>query len=140
MVKNVSKEEIEKWIGVINSLHYTASGYRNDLRSLGTMEQIIYEALRKEDGKYNTKEKMATYFLYEIAIKHPFWDGNKRTALITGLFIILKDMDKVKKIFPCDWSDMTNVWVRFMLDVAMEKYSYDEVLERIKEMFKCVGD
>lgn len=136
MVKNVKPEEIKNWIKVICKIHTDTTGYRNDLRSVGTMEQTVFEVLRQED-KYNTKEKMAAYLLYEIAIKHPFWDGNKRTALMTALYIMKLKTDE---FFPKDWSDTENLIVRFMLDVAIEKYSYDEVLEIIKEMFKYIGD
>jgi death-on-curing protein len=61
-------------------------GFEGVIRDQGTLEFIVYEGNRKP----NTVRK-AAWFLYKIATEHPFFQGNKRTALLTALLILKLD-------------------------------------------------
>ncbi len=54
-------------------------GGTRGLRDEGTLELLVYKANRE-----NTTFRRAALILYTIAVQHPFFDGNKRTALVTA--------------------------------------------------------
>ena len=54
-------------------------GGTRGLRDEGTLELLVYKANRE-----NTAFRRAALILYTIAAQHPFFDGNKRTALVTA--------------------------------------------------------
>ncbi|MBU3896587.1 MAG: Fic family protein [Nanoarchaeota archaeon] len=134
MIKNVSKEEINVWIKKIEDIHFEITGNQNDMINRGILEHILFECLR--NNKYKNKEKFATFILMEIAINHPFWDGNKRTALLSALKFLRTENENTVKLYPQSWEDRTNRIVRFMEDVAQREYEFDDVLKVIKDRFK----
>ncbi len=54
-------------------------GGTRGLRDEGTLELLVYKANRE-----NTAFRRAALILHMIAARHPFFDGNKRTALVTA--------------------------------------------------------
>ena len=62
------------------------AGFEGIIRDWATLEYIVYEADRKSDTV-----RKAAWFLYKIATEHPFFQGNKRTALLTALLILKLD-------------------------------------------------
>lgn len=134
MIKNVSKEEIETWINKIEDIHFEITGNKNDLINRGTLEHILFEGLRND--KYDVKDKFAAFILIEIAVNHPFWDGNKRTALLTALRLLCMEEEDIIQIYPKSWEDRTDKVVKFMIEVAEGKLRYDDVLKVIRDRFK----
>jgi death-on-curing protein len=61
-------------------------GFEGVIRDLGTLEYIVSAGKRKNDPI-----RKASWFLYKIASEHPFFQGNKRTALLTALLILRLD-------------------------------------------------
>lgn len=61
-------------------------GFEGAIRDLGTLEYIVSAGKRKTDTI-----RKASWFLYKIASEHPFFQGNKRTALLTALLILKLD-------------------------------------------------
>ena len=61
-------------------------GFEGVIRDLGTLEYIVSAGKRKNDTI-----RKASWFLYKIASEHPFFQGNKRTALLTALLILRLD-------------------------------------------------
>lgn len=61
-------------------------GFEGVIRDLGTLEYIVSAGKRKNDTI-----RKASWFLYKIASEHPFFQGNKRTALLTALLILKLD-------------------------------------------------
>ena len=61
-------------------------GFEGEIRDKGTLEYIVYEENRKSDTI-----RKASWYLYKIATEHPFFQGNKRTALLTALLILKID-------------------------------------------------
>ena len=69
---------------------------KTPVRDEGTLEYIVQMFLKTAlldaaNHKEHTSVDDATYLLYEIATKHPFMDGNKRTATIMALAFIYKE-------------------------------------------------
>ena len=60
------------------------------LRDIGTLEHIVLEC-----GKTKGINRKASALLYEIATKHPFWDGNKRTAFASAEMILNMNGKKI---------------------------------------------
>jgi len=137
MIKNVPKEDIETWIETIEDIHFEITGNNNDLINRGTLEHILFEGLRND--KYNTKEKLAAFILVEITVNRPFWDGNKRTALITALKLLRTENEDTIKLYPQSWEDRTNKIIKFMEEVAQRKYKFDAVFCNSFECCRCVG-
>jgi len=54
-------------------------GGTGGLLTHGTLELLVYKVNREKDVF-----KRATLILYTIAAQHPFFDGNKRTSLVTA--------------------------------------------------------
>ena len=61
-------------------------GFEGVIRDRGTLEYIVYEGSRKSDTI-----RKSSWFLFKIASEHPFFQGNKRTALLTALLILKID-------------------------------------------------
>jgi len=137
MVKKISKEEIELWIRKIEDIHFEITGNKNDLMNRGILERILFEGLRSD--RYDTKEKFVSFILTEIAINHPFWDGNKRTALLTALRLLYIEDENIMQVYPKNWEDRTDKIVKFMIEVAEGKHKYRDVLKIIRDRFKSLG-
>lgn len=54
-------------------------GGTDGIRDEGTLELLVYKANRE-----NTVFRRAALILHTIAVQHPFFDGNKRTALVVA--------------------------------------------------------
>ena len=79
--------------------------YPNLAFTLKVHDIVANEGLRDEAGldlichkvrdkRYETLTDKAAFLLYNIATKHPFINGNKRTALATALsFLVMNDYD-----------------------------------------------
>lgn len=71
-------------------------------------------------------------FIQSIVKNHPFIDGNKRTAFTGAITFLLTN----GKFVSAD----TNQVVKFMLRVANENISVDEIAEWLKKRTKNVSD
>ena len=56
---------------------------RDAIRDWGCIPTICYG-----DDFFDDSFKRASYYLHRIATRHPFMEGNKRTAFMTAAFII----------------------------------------------------
>lgn len=150
-MEKISKEAIENWKQNIKTAHKIATDYEPDrnLRSESDIEHIVYETermirLKTERGESAelVLQEAGAFLMREIATRHPFFDGNKRTALMSFLVLRYAELDaesiveKVKKYFPKSWDNKDDKIVSFMLELAQRKYTYDEVLKFVKETFK----
>jgi death on curing protein len=61
-------------------------GFEGVIRDHGTLEYIVNGGTRKTDSV-----RKAAWFLFKITTEHPFFQGNKRTALLTALLILKLD-------------------------------------------------
>lgn len=62
------------------------SGGIKGFRDLGLLESIIDHV--KNDTYYPTFEDKLTHIVYSVAMNHAFIDGNKRSALALGSFLM----------------------------------------------------
>ncbi len=136
----ISKEDIDKYKDIIKLIHVLAAkNEANKVRNESDLDFIIFSALKKP---FFTLKEAAAFFMYEIATKHPFFDGNKRTALMTFLVFRYSDLsndeitEKIKKHFPKSWDDKDNKIVKFMLELASYKRTYEDVVKFVDEAFK----
>ncbi len=151
LMEKINKETIDKWKQNIKAAHKVATGYEPDknLRSESDLDHIIYETermIRLKTERHESTElilqEAGAFLMHEIATRHPFFDGNKRTALMSFLILRYVELDaesvveKVKGYFPKSWDNKDDKIVNFMLELAQRKYTYDEVLRFIKETFK----
>ncbi len=144
----LEKEAIESVKIVIKKIHATATGYDPDrnLRSDSTLEFICYEVIREALKKHHLSiqaiEDLGAFLMHRIATRHPFFDGNKRTALMTFLIYKYQDMstdsiaEKIKKHYPKSWDNKNDKIVKFMVELAENKHDYANVLKFVKETFK----
>ncbi len=142
------KEKIDRLNELIKSLHEFITNYNpnKNLRSESDLDYIMYEAVKIQSKNPNLEEielyqKQSAFLMYEIATKHPFFDGNKRTALIVFLFYRYSNTEinslakKYVNTFK-NWGKKDDEIVDFMLSVAKGDYNYGNFLKRLKEIFK----
>jgi len=156
MSKELSKKEIETaieyWRNLIKNVHEVATSYKyeKNIRLEQDLDLIIYKSLKIKDPK-----ELAAHFLYEIATKHPFYDGNKRTALLTSLVVLAKTICegnkelymRIFKEYLKQRDENFNAkhqsdkrLVKFMENVADKKKTKQEVIEFIEKQFIKAGD
>ncbi|MFH0830319.1 MAG: Fic family protein [Candidatus Aenigmatarchaeota archaeon] len=125
----------------ILEVHHIATGYEPGdkmLRDRGTLEFLVYSSLRKCGSD---TDKIAASLLHGIATMHPFMDGNKRTALLTGMVLIMlahgeQNTEIIRQHFSkIDWNKREDAIVKFMLETADCKHDENEVLEFLKRNF-----
>lgn len=126
-------------LGIHNKLIMKTDLGESSLREKASLEKIIFDS-----AKFGDKLELASHFLYEIATKHPFWDGNKRTALLTALVVYLVYHDD-KNVKPQAVIDLFNSYsrqedkdlVNFMLEVAQYKHTFKSVLGYLHQKLKA---
>lgn len=70
-------------------------GGMHGVRDLGLLESAIAQPMMQFQNQYLHKNiyDMASAYIYHLCLNHPFFDGNKRTALVTMiLFLRLNDV------------------------------------------------
>jgi death-on-curing protein len=96
-------------------------GFEGELRDQGTLEYIVNEG----NSKPNAISK-ASWFLHKIATEHPFYQGNKRTALLTALLIL--ELDPLAYQINCTNEEVAD----FVIKVARYESSLEEVEQWIR--------
>ncbi len=109
----------EKIIEIHDDVIATFGGTRGVLER-GTIEFLVYQANREEDIF-----RKAAIVLYFVCSKHPFIDGNKRTAFITAENILGQSDYYID-------SDGEKV-VEFMLEVAKYQHNIKSMKKWLEE-------
>src|SRR3989338_11540758 len=86
------------------------------IKDEGTLSFVIDKASMSKD-----LYKEASFLLYEINTKHPFWGGNKRTAFEAAKIFLLSNDIKLKT----DFNDAVN----FVNRMAEGKVTFQETVE-----------
>ena len=89
------------------------------IKDEGTLSFVIDKASMSKDFY-----KEASFLLYEINTKHPFWGGNKRTAFEAAKIFLLSNDIKLKVRF--------EEAIEFVNEMAKGRVSYQQTLEWIK--------
>ena len=72
--------------------------------------------------------EVAAAYLFYLCGNHPFFDGNKRTAMMAAIVFL-----RLNGIEPAPDSDE---WEEFVLDVAASKIDRDETTRRLRRLLK----
>jgi len=92
----------------------------------GTLEYLVYRVNREKDPI-----RKAALVLFYIASKHPFIDGNKRTAFVAAENVL--GMLRHSGVYI---DDDENGVVRFMLDVADYKVDINGIEKWLRKKIK----
>ncbi|MBI3412979.1 MAG: Fic family protein [Candidatus Aenigmarchaeota archaeon] len=104
----VTKEETENLVKVFIDIHNdilqvtgqrsnpelheeVPAGGESGVRDPGGLHVLAYKILSLESDPTKITADVATEALYDIATKHYFWDGNKRTAYVIAKTILLRE-------------------------------------------------
>ena len=90
------------------------------LRDAATLDYVVYQVSRS-----HTMYRKASHALHGICTGHPFFDGNKRTALVTADNLLRDHQYRINA--------SNEAVVAFMLDVASYIHSVESVEEWIKK-------
>jgi len=80
----IHRDQIERYGGALG------------VRDLGLLDSAIAQPAARFGGQYLHADvwEMAAAYLFHLALNHPFFDGNKRTAVAAALtFLRLNDVD-----------------------------------------------
>ena len=83
-VLGIHRDQIERYGGALG------------VRDLGLLDSAIAQPAARFGGQYLHADvwEMAAAYLFHLALNHPFFDGNKRTAVAAALtFLRLNDVD-----------------------------------------------
>jgi death-on-curing protein len=72
--------------------------------------------------------EVAAAYLFYLCGNHPFFDGNKRTAMMAAIVFL-----RLNGIEPAPDS---HKWEEFVLDVAASKIDRDETTQRLRPLLK----
>lgn len=103
-------------------------GGEEGIRDFSLLSSAIAIPRSTFDGNYLYKDifEMAAAYIYHISQNHPFVDGNKRTALASGLVFL--DFNKI------DLNDPDEELYEMMMTVASGKMYKDEIAEILKKL------
>lgn len=109
-------------------------GGSSGVRDMGMLESAVGRPFATFGGEdlYPNILMKAGAFIQSIVKNHPFIDGNKRTAFTGAITFLLTNGTFV--------SADTNQVVKFMLRVANENISVDEIAGWLKKRTKNVSD
>lgn len=120
-----AKEELEclrKFVTLVNSYIVKNWGDEAGVVNTGNLDFCLWKSLsvaRKEIHRPNFHKVWASHTICEIAQKHPFVDGNKRTSYTIAKFILyLGNLD-----FEEDYERTKD----YLIKIAIKKIPYDEV-------------
>lgn len=100
------------------------------LRDRGLLESAIAAPQATMFGEPVFKDgiEIAAAYLFYICRNHPFADGNKRTALATGLvFLTENELLENEELDADKWESLT-------LDVAASQLDRDQTTERLRAL------
>lgn len=104
LIKKIHRDAIEAGSAEEQSL-------RDTIRDEGCLPSICYY------DNHSDPFERAAYFLHRIATRHPFVEGNKRTAFLTASLIIYTDTDYMIE----ENRDENNNFVRQIASGALEE-------------------
>ncbi len=101
-------------------------GGMNGIRSYELLESAVNMPIASFDGNYLhlTIFDKASAYIYHIVQNHPFIDGNKRTALATGLVFL--DLNGIEV------EEADEQLYNMMIDVSSGKLRKEEISELLK--------
>lgn len=97
-------------------------------------ENLLASAVLTPQSRFGGKSpyadvvEVAAAYLFYICKNHPFFDGNKRTAMMAGIVLL-----RLNGIEP---KPDNHQWEKLMLDVAGGKIDRDITTQRLRKLIK----
>lgn len=113
-------EEAESFIKKINKMIVSKTKEPSGLNYDANLYFIVYEALRKKESRGDSKD-FCIVLMQRIAERHPFKEGNKRTAFVVGKAFLLR---MSKCLFLCT-DDKGIRYMRHIADMSEPKIYKD---------------
>ncbi|MCK4555373.1 MAG: type II toxin-antitoxin system death-on-curing family toxin [Candidatus Aenigmarchaeota archaeon] len=110
-------------------LHEVVAG--EGLRDKAGLDIICYKT---QENRYPKIIDKSSFLLHSIATKHPFYNGNKRTALMAALVFLVINGYGIDIVKQFNDEETKN----FMLDVAKYEKSVKEVSEFSEKKLKNI--
>lgn len=107
--------EIQSWL-ILQSAHQEDQGMAGLILSPGTLENLVCYGNTLPDSY-----EQAAWMLHGIATRHPFYQGNKRTALAVAEMILMLSPEKMII------TAVDDAIYQFVMGVARYSYSIEEV-------------
>lgn len=116
IVREIHEEALKKFGG--------AGGVRDE----GLLASAVFAPQSSFGGKspYSDVIEIAAAYLFYLCGNHPFFDGNKRTAMAAAIVFL-----RLNGIEPAADSD---VWEALLLDVATSKIDRKETTARLRKL------
>jgi death-on-curing protein len=118
-------------IDIVREIHAEAIGRFGGLEGVRD-ENLLASAVLTPQTSFGGKSpytditEVAAAYLFYLCGNHPFFDGNKRTAMMAAiLFLRLNDIEP-----PPD----SDEWENFVLDVAASKIDRDATTRRLRKL------
>ncbi len=103
------------------------SGGEPNIREKEGIEACVDAPKASFDGEYlNDLFEMAASYITCLTIRHPFVDGNKRTALASALTFLFLNGYEVKENYDLELADL-------VLDFLAKEVSKEEVAKHLKD-------
>lgn len=107
----------------IHDQEIAVAGGSPGIRDLKALESALGAPQASFSGQYRMDVfQMASTYVHSIASNHPFVDGNKRTALASGLVLLFINGYAVNELYNEELADKT-------LDLVTRKISKSEFAE-----------
>ena len=100
-------------------------GTQGCVRDYATLEYIV-----EKEGYIESSLKKAAWLLYSIAVFHPFYQGNKRTALVTSEIVLQLGAT------PAYYGTDEDTIASFVIEISKYSVPLDEIEEWIRKNMK----
>ncbi|MES0488991.1 MAG: type II toxin-antitoxin system death-on-curing family toxin [Leptospirales bacterium] len=113
---------------LIHENQINAYGGSSGIRDINLLSSAIAMPEAQFSGQYlhNDIYEMAAAYIFHITQNHPFVDGNKRTALTSGLVFL--DLNNI------DINDPHEILYEMMINVASGKLNKGEISITLKKL------
>lgn len=103
------------------------AGGEPNIREKQDVEACVDAPKASFDGQYlNSLFEMAATYISCLAIRHPFVDGNKRTALASALTFLYLNGYKVEENYDLELADL-------VIDLLEKDLSKEDIASHLKE-------
>ena len=127
-LKHLTVDAVKAIHGEVLAAHGGAAGIRDET----LLESAVAAPQASMMGQTLISDpiEIAAAYLFYICRNHPFFDGNKRTALAACLVFLEENGLLSHTKLPID------DWEQLVLDVASSKISRDETTRRLRKLLK----